>query len=161
MDVFRNPFSLMILQSSRYAVNIICISSTWAASPTKSSRILRNASRRFGRKVGDAVRLCGSGEPDPGETFAAKDPGDRERSPGRARRQLRRASFRDRSPFDPARAPPADYTAADLLLVAIGAAPGAAARFRPVVPMVRRAGHRRSGLGRPELLEEPRSPARW
>src|SRR5882757_9181383 len=50
--------------------------------------------------------------------------------------------------------------ASGVLLDPVGASAGRADRVRPAVPLVRRAGHRRGGLGCHDVYQEPRPAAR-
>lgn len=85
----------------------------------------------------------------------AEDPRDRERGSVDVRCRFRRDLFADRPSFDPARATAPGHAAATVLRDPLGTASGRTARLRPVVPLVRRARHRRPRLGRLDLLEEP------
>ena len=66
------------------------------------------------------------------------------------------ALFGDGPPVDPAGDAAAGDAAAGLLFDPLGAATDGAAGVRPAVSLVRRAGHRRCGLGSFDVLEEPR-----
>ncbi len=73
--------------------------------------------------------------------------------------RVRGALFRDGAAVGAAGEIAAGDAAAGLLLGALGAATDGADRVRPVVPLVCRHRHRRSGVGPFELLEEPRPAA--
>ena len=61
--------------------------------------------------------------------------------------------------LDPAGAAAAGVAAAGVLFDPFGAAIGGADRLQPAVPLVRRARHRRRGVGRHHLHQEPRPAA--
>ena len=94
-----------------------------------------------------------------GGSSAAGDPGHCERGAEVAVARFRRAVLADRAGVDPAGAAAAGVAAAGVLFDPLGAATGRADRHRPAVPLVRRAGHRRSGVGRHHLHQEPRPAA--
>ena len=118
------------------------------------------ADARVGRTGRRAVRVRRPGAAGAGRSSAAGHPGGGERSAGRAVGGVRPALRPSGPAVDPAREAAAGVAAAGVLFDPLGAPADGAARVRPPVPLVRRARDRGPGVGRLDLLQEPRPPAR-
>ena len=98
--------------------------------------------------------------PGAGGASAAVDPAGRRCRAGGAVGRVPAALRAERAALDRAGEAAAGPAAAGVLLGALGAAAHGAAGLQPPVPLVRRAGRRRPGLGRDGVHQEPRPAAR-
>ena len=111
---------------------------------------------RLGSTFWGVVLGCGPGGSGPGGSSPAEHPAtDGRGACGPDRVVLGALCVSDGASVDPARDVAAGHASASVRLDPLGAAADGAAGVRPVVPQVRRAGHRRSGLQSFELRPEP------
>ena len=115
---------------------------------------------RFGSADGRAVQLRELRAAGAGRSSAAGDPAGRRCRPGGADGRVPAALRAERAALDPAGEAAARLAAAGVLLGALRAPADGAAGLQPAVPLVRRPGRRRPGVGRDGVHQEPRPAAR-